>query len=131
MTIDSQDGLITFSESKGKRAVTSNRVITGLAASRGTVVGQTVKISERSDARRVQRGNILVTTMTTPEHLDAMYRSGGCITSTGGITCHAAIIMREMGKPAVIAAGTEVLDLPDGTWVKLDGGAGTIEVLPD
>ena len=132
MTDESQDGLVTFSDSADSIVAQAVERVTirGLGASRGIVTGQVVHINDRNDARKVKRGNIIVTTMTTPEHIDAMYRAAGVITSTGGITCHAAVIMRELDKPSVVGCGRDVLGIKDGTWVTVNGDKGEVILLP-
>ncbi|MBD3254721.1 MAG: phosphoenolpyruvate synthase, partial [Candidatus Lokiarchaeota archaeon] len=73
----------------------------GLAASPG-IGGGTVKIIEdASQLTKIEKGDILVTTMTTPDMVPGMKRSAGIITDEGGMTSHAAIVSRELGVPCV------------------------------
>ena len=67
--------------------------------------------------RKLEEGDILVTSMTRPEFVSGMKKAGGLITDEGGITCHAAIVAREYGIPAVMATGNGTKKLKDGDVV--------------
>ena len=75
---------------------------------------------------KVNKGDIIVTAMTRPQYLIAIRRAGGIITDLGGTLCHAAIVSREFGIPAVVGTNIATSTLIDGTKVILDGGEGTI-----
>ena len=71
-------------------------------------------------------GNILVTTMTRPEFVPLMRRAKAIITDEGGLTCHAAIVSRELGIPCIIGAKTATKILRDGDNITLDLHSGAI-----
>lgn len=94
--------LIKTEERTEKDAQKTTILIKGLEASPGIADG-TVKIIKKIDELdKVQKGDILVTSMTTPDMVPAMKRANGIITDKGGITCHAAIVSRELGIPCVV-----------------------------
>ncbi len=64
--------------------------------------------------------------MTRPDWLPILRRAGGIVTDGGGITCHAAIVGRELGKPVVVGARTATTDLHDGQLITVDGNAGVV-----
>ena len=84
----------------------------------------------RPDSRAtVERGDIIVTDMTTPDMMDMMDKAAGFVTALGGRTCHAAVVARAMGKACVVGVGDSILGLREGMRVRVDGSSGTIEVL--
>ena len=87
----------------------------------------TVKIINSTDELdKVQEGDILVTIMTTPDMVPAMKRANGIITDEGGVTCHAAIVSRELGIPCVVGTGDATSIIPENSQVTLDGNKGIV-----
>ncbi len=90
----------------------------GKALAHGRAIGQKIGVGtvrvvgDASEMNRVQEGDVLVTDMTDPNWEPVMKRAAAIITNRGGRTCHAAIIARELGIPAIVGCGnaTEVLD---------------------
>lgn len=80
-------------------------LLKGETASGGAAFGPVKVIREISELGKVRKGDILVTVMTTPDMVPAMQRASAIITDEGGLTCHAAIVAREMGIPCLV--GTE------------------------
>lgn len=104
----------------------------GVIASRGPAPRTTGKVSIILDPLAVNNfadGDILVTTMTSPEYIDIMRRSSGVITDTGGLTSHAAILARELNIPCIV--GTRIASglLANGDMVELDTHAGIVRKL--
>ncbi|NLI73864.1 MAG: phosphoenolpyruvate synthase, partial [Euryarchaeota archaeon] len=111
-----------------KEELTSQRTILvkGLGASPG-VAGGTVKIfSEELSLIEVKEGNIMVTQMTTPDMVPAMTRAAAIITDEGGMTCHAAIVARELGIPCIVGASDATIILKDGMEVTVHGQMGVV-----
>ncbi len=98
----------------------------GLGASPGMASGQVKIIKDTDELDKIQKGNILVTVMTTPDMVPAMKRANGIITDEGGVTCHAAIVSRELGIPCVVGTGDATKILKENTVVTLDGNKGLI-----
>jgi len=103
--------------------------IKGQPASRGNCRG-IVKIildPEGQEAEDFEKGNILVTSMTRPEFVPLMKKAGAVVTNEGGITCHAAIISRELNIPCVIGTKIATQILKDGDMVEVDANSGIIK----
>src|SRR3989339_522210 len=80
--------------------------VQGYPASQGKVQGIVRLVKDRSELHKVQKGDILVTKLTTPDFVVAMEKAAAIVTDLGGITSHAAIVSRELGVPCIV--GTEV-----------------------
>ncbi|MBA3584545.1 MAG: phosphoenolpyruvate synthase, partial [Gemmatimonadetes bacterium] len=89
-------------------------LLSGISVGSAIAAGRVVRLSSPEEADRVSDGDILVTEMTDPAWGPIMERVAGIITDQGGRTCHAAIVSRELGIPAVVGTGdaTRVLE-PD------------------
>jgi pyruvate,water dikinase len=101
----------------------------GSGASPGVAEGVARVVAGQGDFARIQSGDILVTTMTTPAWTPLFPSLAGLVTETGGILSHAAVVAREYGLPAVVGATGAVTAIPDGARVRIDGTSGTISVL--
>ncbi|MDD4902681.1 MAG: PEP-utilizing enzyme [Patescibacteria group bacterium] len=101
----------------------------GQAAFRGLARGRVRLIMIKKEIGDIRKGEILVTSMTTPEYLPAMKKSAAFITDEGGVTCHAAIIAREMKKPCVIGTKIATKVLKTGDLVEVDAINGIIKKL--
>lgn len=98
----------------------------GSPASRGTVTAPVRILRSPEDGTKLQRGDILVSVMTTPAWTPLFAIAGGIITETGGALSHPAITAREYGIPAVVALPGATQKLTDGQIVTIDGAAGTV-----
>jgi pyruvate,water dikinase len=94
----------------------------------GSRIGQGVvrNIASPGDMARVQPGDVLVTDMTDPDWEPVMKRAAAIVTNRGGRTCHAAIIARELGIPAVVGAGDATAVLRDGAAVTVSCAEGDV-----
>lgn len=101
-------------------------VLTGLGASPGMATGRVVIYDVSMSLDVVKDGDVLVTTMTMPDMVPAMGRSVAIVTDEGGMTCHAAIISRELGTPCVVGTGEATSLLKNGDVVTVDGSTGTV-----
>ena len=81
-------------------------LVKGETASKGLYSGPVKLVKDPSELNKVEEGDVMVTKMTTPDMVPAMQKAGAIVTDEGGLTCHAAIVSREMGTPCVV--GTEV-----------------------
>src|SRR5438477_6697577 len=96
-----------------------NVIATGLPASPGAASGEIVFSSDEAEALKSQgRKVILVRVETSPEDIHGMHAAEGILTTRGGMTSHAAVVARGMGKPCVSGAG----------MLRVDTGAGTMNV---
>ena len=92
----------------------------------GHKIGQgTAKVIKNvSEMNRIQAGDVLVSDMTDPDWEPVMKRASAIVTNRGGRTCHAAIIARELGIPAVVGCGDATSAIPDGTDVTVSCAEG-------
>ncbi|GAB2475861.1 phosphoenolpyruvate synthase [Jatrophihabitans fulvus] len=98
----------------------------GVGASPHRGRGRARVLSTPEQGRTLRPGEVLVAPMTSPDWLPAMRRAAALITDQGGLTCHAAIIGRELGLPCVVAAGSATVVLHDGDLVEVDGVSGEV-----
>ena len=118
---------ITTLHRAGKPAPESHEVLAqGLPAVPGEASGVVRVLAEVADGGRLQDGEVLVAQMTNPDWLPTMRRAAALVTDTGGMTCHAAIVARELGVPCIVGARTATKDLRDGTLVTVDGTHGRV-----
>jgi pyruvate, water dikinase len=110
---------------KGKGAV----LVSGRAIGQKVGTGPVRIVHNISEMDKVQPGDVLVTDMTDPNWEPVMKRASAIVTNRGGRTCHAAIIARELGIPAVVGCGDATEHLKDGTLVTVscaEGDTGNI-----
>jgi pyruvate,water dikinase len=93
----------------------------GLAASSGRASGAVRVLSSPKQSAQLRDGEVLVAPMTNPDWVPAMRRASALVTDSGGMTCHAAIVSRELGVPAVVGTRTATTSLRDGEIVTVDG----------
>ena len=107
----------------------------GTIASKGYSVGKAVILSychseEHSvKIKNMKKGDIIITEMTRPNILTACKNAGAIVTDEGGITCHAAIIAREMKKPCIIGTKIATKVFKDGDLVEVDANKGVVKKL--
>ncbi|EKE20574.1 MAG: Phosphoenolpyruvate synthase [uncultured bacterium] len=104
-------------------------VITGNVASGGFAKGRARIIVELSDLKKINKGDVLVTSMTTPEMIPSLKEIVAIITDEGGITCHAAIVSREFKIPCIIGTVNATQVLKDGDLVEVDADKGVVRIL--
>jgi len=104
--------------------------IKGIIANKGFIEKGRVRIllSVR-EINKLKKGEILVTTMTTPDFIVAMKKSGAIITDQGGLTSHAAIVSRELGIPCIVGTKIATEVLKDGDLVEVDADRGVVKIL--
>ena len=103
--------------------------VKGTIAFRGKVTGRVAVLVTAKDLPKVKQGDILVTAMTFPNFIPAMQRAAAFVTDEGGITCHAAIISREMKKPCIIGTKNATKVFKDGDVVEVDATTGMVKIL--
>ena len=109
-----------------KMTGTGNVIITGRSIGQkiGSGVAKVIKSLDNMD--EINPGDILVTDMTDPDWEPVMKRTAGIITNRGGRTCHAAIIARELGVPAVVGCGNATKVVKSGQMVTVSCAEGDI-----
>ncbi len=101
------------------------RLLTGLSIGEAVAAGKVCLIKDASEIDHFIDGSILVTGMTDPDWVPIMQRAAGIITDFGGRTCHAAIVSRELGVPAVVGTGEATHVLKDSQKITLSCAEGT------
>lgn len=123
------------SQAKGKAEQRYKLKGTGTVLAEGRAIGQKIGtgpvriVHDISEMDQVQPGDVLVTDMTDPNWEPVMKRASAIVTNRGGRTCHAAIIARELGIPAVVGCGNATEQLKDGMLVTVscaEGDTGSI-----
>lgn len=118
------------SQSKGQAELRYKLMGTGAVLAEGRAIGQKIGtgpvrlVSDISQMDQVQAGDVLVTDMTDPNWEPVMKRASAIVTNRGGRTCHAAIIARELGIPAVVGCGNATELLKAGTLVTVSCAEG-------
>ncbi|UTV28944.1 phosphoenolpyruvate synthase [Photobacterium atrarenae] len=102
----------------------SNVLVEGRAIGQRIGTGQVRVVSDLSQMDQVQKGDVLVADMTDPDWEPVMKRAAAIVTNRGGRTCHAAIIARELGIPAVVGCGNATDTLVDGQEVTVSCAQG-------
>jgi pyruvate,water dikinase len=101
-------------------------LVRGLGASPGIRGGKVRRLLRATEMDRLQPGEVLVTQMTTPDMVPAMARAAAIVTDEGGMTCHAAIVSRELGVPCVVGTRTGTQVLREEQAVTVDGKMGLV-----
>ena len=101
----------------------------GACASSGKVIGIVKVCRGEKEISKMRQGDILVACMTQPEFLPAMKKAKAIITDEGGLTCHAAIIARELGIPCIIGTKNATKILKDGEEVEVNAIAGVVRII--
>ncbi len=114
-------------DKKPAAATGSGKVLLkGLGAAPGVATGIVRIITSGRELDKVKQGDIMVTKMTMPDMVPGMKRAGAIVTDEGGMACHAAIVSRELGCPAVVGTKKATSLLLDGTEITVDGGKGIV-----
>jgi pyruvate,water dikinase len=101
-------------------------LVRGLGAAPGVAGGPVRVVASLDGAGALVEGEVLVTHMTAPDWVPLMRRAAAIVTDSGGMTCHAAIVSRELGIPCVVGTAEATKALHDGEVVTVDAGAGTV-----
>ncbi|WP_239334467.1 PEP/pyruvate-binding domain-containing protein [Frankia sp. CiP3] len=108
-------------------AANGAELLQGFAAAGGVARGTGAVLLDPHDGNW-QPGGILIAPTTDPAWLPLMATAAGLVTASGGLLCHAAIVAREIGLPAVTGVGADVLTIADGRLLVVDGNAGIVTV---
>lgn len=139
MTMEANDGRVTLEGEEARRRflslgiiddnkVSDTKEIVGQCAFAGKVVGR-VRVLKTSHVEDFKDGDIIVTGMTTPDFVPLLRRASAFITNEGGITCHAAIVARELKKPCIIGTKIATQVLKDGDMVEVDANKGVVRII--
>jgi phosphoenolpyruvate synthase/pyruvate phosphate dikinase len=112
-----------------KEMVSKSAELKGMPAYAGVAEGEVKIIRDQNDFHKMKKGNILVAPNTRPEFLPVLKLAGAIVTEEGGITCHAAIVSRELKIPCIVGVQGAASDLKNGERIRVDSKTGTIERL--
>jgi pyruvate,water dikinase len=123
--------ITTIGNKKEARDMTGHKtsaklLLKGQGAAPGIASGKVVIIRDVRDVGKVKDGDILVTKMTNPDMVPAMRKVAAIITDEGGMTCHAAIVSRELGTPAIVGTKNATNVLKNDQLVTVDGEKGHV-----
>jgi pyruvate,water dikinase len=100
------------------------RILEGTSVGDAIAAGKALVIKSASEIERFEEGAVLVTGMTDPDWVPIMKKAAAIVTDQGGRTCHAAIVSRELGLPAVVGAHTATHDIADGREITVSCAEG-------
>jgi pyruvate,water dikinase len=111
-----------------KKAEALKVVVKGIAAGKRSFGAGTAKIVANTEeaAKVMQKGDILVTDMTNPDYVPFMKLAGAIVTDKGGVTCHAAIVSRELGIPCVVGTENATQLMKTGKQYTVDSRSGVV-----
>jgi len=115
--------------SKDKEENKEVKILQGTPANAGYVKGTVKVITNFNEFNKFQKGDILVANSTTPNYIPIMGKALAFLTDEGGITCHAAIVSREMQKPCIIGLKNATKILKDGDIVEVDADKGIVKII--
>ncbi|HBL98800.1 TPA: phosphoenolpyruvate synthase [Candidatus Dependentiae bacterium] len=117
--------IVSFAFAKAPDAAT--RLVRGQAVGYGIVTGRARVIRDTADmSEGFELGDILVAQMTDPDWVPLLKQAAAIVTDQGGRTCHAAIVSREMGIPALIGTGDATERIVDGQMITVDCASGSL-----
>ncbi|MBU0613381.1 hypothetical protein KKB10_05230 [Patescibacteria group bacterium] len=99
----------------------------GVCANIGMVKGKAKIILNPTQNDKVKNGDIMIAQATTVDYLPAMKRAAAFVTEVGGLTCHAAVVAREFGVPAIVSYKNATKVFQDGDMIEVDAGNGIIK----
>lgn len=125
-----KEGGAKVQESKSMTTTDHKVIVKGLPASPGKVSGSVHVILDPSRIDEFKEGEILVTEMTAPDWVPAMKKAKAIVTDSGGMTCHASIVSRELGIPCIVGTKSRgeaaTVTIPDGIDVTIDATHGVV-----
>ncbi len=104
-------------------------LLTGTAIGEAITAGKVCRIKDVEEIHQFVEGSILVTGMTDPDWVPIMKKAAGIITDHGGRTCHAAIVSRELGIPAIVGTGKATTTLEDGQEITMSCAEGETGII--
>lgn len=117
---------VARTEMKAGIASASTPILTGAPASPGIGTGPVKILRSPKEISKIQKGDVLVAPITSPDYVPAMKKASAIVTDQGGQTSHAAIVSRELGIPAIVGSKTATTKLPEGSIITVNGTTGQI-----
>jgi len=123
------DPLVTKFFGLGAEASTDARTLKGNACSAGQITGTTKVVLSLDESDKLEPGDIMVCPMTMPPWTPLFDIVGAVVADSGGVLSHCAIVAREYGIPCVAGTMTGTQAIKDGMTIRVDGTAGTVEII--
>lgn len=113
----------------GLEATQEVKEIKGTTAMNGKIRGKVKVLMSAKEVSKMKKGDVLVTFMTTPDFIIGIKKAVAIVTNEGGLTCHAAIVSRELKIPCIIGTKIATQVLRDGDLVEVDANNGVVKIL--
>ena len=120
-----------FTETNSYNTDSRDDEVKGLGANNGIVIGTARVIESFDEIDKLRKDDILVTKFTDTGWTSKFAILSGIVTEYGGILCHAAIVSREYGIPAIVSCHNVMKKIKDGQKIKIDGTTGLVTILED
>ena len=104
----------------------STTITQGIGASGGRASGRACLLNTPTESQQLKTGDVLVAPMTAPDWIPVLRRASAIVTDAGGVTCHAAIVARELGIPCVVGTGNATHLIESGRMISVDGDRGIV-----
>jgi phosphoenolpyruvate synthase/pyruvate phosphate dikinase len=114
---------------KMEQRVAASNDMHGAVANGGTAIGRAVVCRNIASLSKVSQGDVIVASMTRPEFMPALKKAAAIVTDEGGITCHAAIVARELGIPCVIGTKVSTKVIRDGMMIEVRANHGIVRII--
>ncbi|MCS7093725.1 MAG: phosphoenolpyruvate synthase [Candidatus Aenigmarchaeota archaeon] len=125
--VQSRPVTVFYEKKESKVIVEIPPILKGLSASPGVAIGKVkIALSVEEAKKKIEKGDILVTKMTSPDWTPFMKIASAIITTEGGLTSHASIVSRELGIPCIVGASDAIEKLKDGMIVTVDATSGFV-----
>ena len=105
------------------------KIVQGIGGSAGVAIGKARVITDPSDPKGLEPGDILVAPITDPAWTPLFVPAGGVVVDVGATMSHAVIVSRELGIPCVVSATGATSRIPDGAEIRVNGDTGTVTIL--
>jgi len=114
---------------KDEKSLIDQSEIKGISASSGITTGKICYLKSARENSKIKQGQILLVSNTTPDFMPAIQKAKAIITNEGGITCHAAVVSRELGIPCIVGTKIATKVLKDGDLVEVDANKGVVRII--
>ncbi len=124
-TVHAQEASHIYTTHRLLNSGTKEEIVSGLSVGEYIASGPARVIISLKDMDKVKAGDIVVTHMTDPDWVPVMKKAAGIVTDLGGRTCHAAIVSRELGTPAIVGTNNATKKIKNGEKITIDCSAGS------
>jgi pyruvate,water dikinase len=121
-----KNNLLLYTLTACPESATKNIIATGISVGQKIAIGTARIVNSIEELDHINATDIIITDMTNPDWVPAMKQAAGIITNRGGRTCHAAIVSRELGIPAIVGTYNATEKISPGQHITLDCSNGTI-----